>query len=91
MLGLLVSIYFGGFRSAWGAEASAIRTTILATARKQACSHTRQTPWPSASGYLKGTLLRCRRRLGVHSLPCQWPCRFSLRRVRGAVLGQVDE
>jgi len=26
----------GGFRSAWGAEASAIRTTILATARKQA-------------------------------------------------------
>ena len=25
----------GGFRSAWGAEASAIRTTILATARKQ--------------------------------------------------------
>jgi transposase len=26
----------GGFRSTWGAEASAIRTTILATARKQA-------------------------------------------------------
>jgi transposase len=26
----------GGFRSPWGAEASAIRTTILATARKQA-------------------------------------------------------
>jgi transposase len=26
----------GGFRSAWGAEASAIRTTILTTARKQA-------------------------------------------------------
>jgi hypothetical protein len=26
----------GGFRSAWGAEASAVRTTILATARKQA-------------------------------------------------------
>jgi hypothetical protein len=25
----------GDFRSAWGAEASAIRTTILATARKQ--------------------------------------------------------
>jgi len=25
----------GGFRSAWGAEASAIRTSILATARKQ--------------------------------------------------------
>jgi transposase len=25
----------GGFRSAWGAEASAIRTTLLATARKQ--------------------------------------------------------
>jgi transposase len=25
----------GGFRSAWGAEASAIRTTVLATARKQ--------------------------------------------------------
>jgi transposase len=25
----------GAFRSAWGAEASAIRTTILATARKQ--------------------------------------------------------
>ena len=25
----------GGFRSGWGAEASAIRTTILATARKQ--------------------------------------------------------
>jgi transposase len=25
----------GGFRSAWGAEASAVRTTILATARKQ--------------------------------------------------------
>src|SRR5690242_5307111 len=25
----------GGFRSAWGAEASAIRTAILATARKQ--------------------------------------------------------
>ena len=25
----------GSFRSAWGAEASAIRTTILATARKQ--------------------------------------------------------
>ena len=25
----------GGFRSAWGAEASAIRTTILTTARKQ--------------------------------------------------------
>src|SRR5204862_2568575 len=25
----------GGFHSAWGAEASAIRTTILATARKQ--------------------------------------------------------
>jgi transposase len=34
----------GGFRSAWGAEASAIRTTILATARKQA-----ETSWtPSA-------------------------------------------
>src|SRR6185369_10738353 len=26
----------GGYRSDWGAEASAIRTTILATARKQA-------------------------------------------------------
>lgn len=26
----------GGFRSTWGAEASAIRTTILTTARKQA-------------------------------------------------------
>jgi hypothetical protein len=26
----------GGFRSAWGAEASAIHTAILATARKQA-------------------------------------------------------
>ena len=25
----------GGFRSAWGAEASAIRSSILATARKQ--------------------------------------------------------
>jgi hypothetical protein len=25
----------GGFRSTWGADASAIRTTILATARKQ--------------------------------------------------------
>jgi len=25
----------GGFRSAWGAEASAIRTSLLATARKQ--------------------------------------------------------
>jgi hypothetical protein len=25
----------GGFRSDWGAEASAIRTSVLATARKQ--------------------------------------------------------
>jgi transposase len=28
----------GGFRSQWGAEASAIRTTLLATARKQGCN-----------------------------------------------------
>jgi hypothetical protein len=29
------AVHIGGFRSAWGAEASAIRTSILATARKQ--------------------------------------------------------